>query len=242
MPTPTCSKCRRVIPGDDINVAKDVAYCRECNLSHRLSELTCGGDAGYIDVNRPPAGAWYKSDGGGTVIGATNRNLVNAVGMLFFALFWNGLLSVFIFFATVSTLHHLHMPVPAWLPEARMEGGGSMSAGMTVFLWLFLTPFILVGLCVAGACLTNLFGRTEVKIENTRGTIFTGIGAVGWKRAFEASQIRDVRIFEKRNSEGANSFAVLIETREGKQLKLGSMLTNERRQFMLGALRRTLLK
>jgi 5-methylcytosine-specific restriction endonuclease McrA len=32
MVTPTCRKCKQAIPGEDVNVANDVAYCRACNL------------------------------------------------------------------------------------------------------------------------------------------------------------------------------------------------------------------
>jgi hypothetical protein len=31
MVTPTCPKCKQAIPSEDVNVAKDVAYCRACN-------------------------------------------------------------------------------------------------------------------------------------------------------------------------------------------------------------------
>jgi len=242
MPMPTCSKCRRVIPSDDINVAQDVAYCRQCNISYRLSELAFGNDISTnVDLNRPPKGAWYRSDGGGTVIGATNRSLVAAFGLLFFALFWNGIVSVFVTFAISGTLHVLHVPLPDWFPAPKMNGG-DMGLGMVLFLWLFLTPFIAVGLFVLSMCLTSLFGCTEAKVENTRGTLFTGVGPVGWKRKFDASQVRDVRIYEGRSNNGNNTYSILIETREGKQLKVGSLLTNERRQFVLGALKRTLVR
>ncbi|MGA3008106.1 MAG: hypothetical protein ABSE59_09475 [Opitutaceae bacterium] len=42
--------------------------------------------------------------------------------------------------------------------------------------------------------------------------------------------------------EGRDNFSILVETREGKQIKFGSLVTNERRQFMVGALRKTLLR
>lgn len=242
MPTPTCTKCRRVIPSDDINVAKDVAYCRDCNVSYRLSDLTYDNDvSASVNLNDPPQGAWYRSDGGGTVIGATNRSVGAAFFMLFFALFWNGIVSVFVVLALTSTLHLLHVPLPVWFPAPKMNNG-NMGPGETVFLWLFLTPFITVGLFVTGACLSGLFGKTEARIENTRGTLFTGIGTLGWKRTFDPSQVRDVRINQSRNNQGRDTFVIVIETREGKQFKLGSLLSNERRQFVLGALRRTLVR
>lgn len=241
MPTPICAKCRRAIPSDDINVAKDVAYCRECNTSYRLSDLTFGGADVDVDLHRPPPGAWYQANGAGTVIGATNRSLGTAFGLLFFVLFWNGIVSVFVSFALASTLHLLHVPLPDWFPEPK-SNGSAMGVGMTIFLWLFLTPFICIGLFMAGMCLSSLFGRTEVKIENARGTIFTGVGALGWKRQFDASQVRSVQISQTRNNQGRDTFAIQIEMHDGKQMKLGSLLTNERRQFVLGALQRTLVK
>ena len=243
MPTPTCAKCRRTIPGDDINVAQDVAYCRDCNISYSLSELTSDDEfTAVVELRDPPEGAWFVSDGSSAVIGATNRNLVNGVGFLFFALFWNGLLSVFVVFAIAGTLHHLHVPLPGWFPMPKMEGGGEMDVGMTVFLWLFLTPFIGIGLIVAGAVLSSFFGRTEVRIANSQAIIFNGIGAVGWKRRFDCSQIKSVKQHRSHNSEGSDTLTILMETRAGKQIKFGSMLSSERRQFILAALRQTVLR
>ncbi|HTJ00171.1 MAG TPA: hypothetical protein VL527_14915 [Dongiaceae bacterium] len=223
-------------------MAQDVAYCRECNLSHRLSELTYDQEINAsLDLQHPPPGAWYITNGGGTVIGATNRNLGMAIGTLFFALFWNGIVSVFVVLAIAGTLHNLHIPLPGWFPAPKMDGE-NMSPGMAAFLWLFLTPFIVIGLTVAGTCLTCLFGRTEARLERPRAILFTGVGSLGWKRTFDVSEVKDVRLHEQRSNEGNNRVSILIETRTGKQLKLGSLLTSERRQFVLGALRKSLLK
>ncbi len=241
MPTPTCPKCRRVIPPDDINVAQDVAYCRPCNLSHSLSDLTHELETGAnLNLHHPPKGSWFVNNGSGTTIGSTNRNLTNGVGFLFFALFWNGIVSLFVVFAIAGTLHNLNVPLPDWFPTPKMNDG-IMGWGETLFLWLFLTPFIAIGLCVAGAVLSSFFGRTEVKINNSQGTVFTGIGAVGWKRRFDSTQVKSVKIHQNRNIKGSDQFYILIETREGKQIKFGSLLTNERRQFMLAVLRKTIL-
>ena len=242
MPTPTCQKCRRTIPSDEINVAQDVAYCRGCNLSYRLSELTFDdGIIAHMDLQRPPAGAWFDDTGMATVIGATNRSLGTAVGMLLFALFWNGIVSVFVAIALAGTLRQFHVTVPTWFPSPEMNGD-FMKPGMLAFLWLFLLPFILIGLAFIGTVLVCLFGRTEVRIANSKGIIFIGVGSVGWKRRFEASQIKAIKLHTSNNREGSNSVSVLLETREGKQMKFGSLLSNERRQFVLAALRKTILR
>ena len=243
MPTPTCPRCRRTIASDDINVAKDVAYCRDCNQSYPLSDLTHGSATRVnVDLQHPPKGAWYTSDASGTVIGATNGSLGGVAGLLFATLFWNGIVSIFVAGALASTLHHLHVPLPDWISQPKMKGGGDMSVGMTIFLWLFLIPFITIGLYLAGTFLSTLFGRTEVRITGSQGTAFTGIGPLGWKRRFEPSQVKSVRSYETRNSNGSTTETILLETREGKPIKLGSLLTDKRRQFLLGALQKTVLK
>ena len=117
-----------------------------------------------------------------------------------------------------------------------------MGVGITVFLWLFLTPFITIGLFLAGSLVSNLFGRTEVRIANSQGTVFTGIGALGWKRAFDTTQVKTVRLHESRNNNGTASIKLNIELRDGKSIKFGSMLPDGRRQFMLAALRKTLTR
>jgi hypothetical protein len=95
-----------------------------------------------------------------------------------------------------------------------------------------------------GAFLSALGGRTEVRINNTQGLIFTGIGALGYRRRFDASAVKDVRIEDRqwRDSDGdrQRKTCIVIETREGKQLKLGTMLTPERRKFVAGAVRKAL--
>lgn len=244
MVTPTCSRCGRAIPSEDVNVANDVAYCRGCNLSHQLSALTQGAELdSNIDLNHPPAGAWYRNDGAGLVIGATHRSMGAAIGALVFALFWNGIVSVFVLLALASTLRHLGLGLPEWFPVPDMKND-TMSVGMTIFMWLFLTPFIVIGLVMIGAFLSALGGRTEVRMNHAEGVVFTGVGALGFRRRFDASGVKDVRIEESqwsdRRGHRQRKTLILIETRDGKQVKLGSALTPERRKFVAGALRQTL--
>jgi hypothetical protein len=196
-----------------------------------------------IDLNQPPAGAWCTNDGTGPVIGATHRSLGVAFGALAMSVFWNGIVSVFVLVALAGTLRNLGLPLPHWFPAPNMNGS-PMSVGMTIFLWIFLTPFILIGLVMIGAFLSSLGGRTEVRIGNTEGVVFTGIGTLGYRRRFDASAVKDVRIDDKqwRDSDGyrRRKACIVIETREGKLVKFGSMLAEERRKFVAGAVRKVL--
>ena len=244
MLTLTCSRCGKVIPSEDVNVANDVAYCRACNLSYQLSALTQGTELDEgIDLANPPAGAWCSSDGAGLVIGATHRSIGSAIGLLAMSLFWNGIVSVFVLAALAGTLRNLGVRIPDWFPAPVMNGS-PMSVGITIFLWIFLTPFILIGLAMIGAFLSCVGGRTEIRISNAEGVVFTGIGSIGYRRRFDASAVKDVRLDDKqwRDSDGARQRKtyIILETREGRLVKFGSMLREERRKYVAGAVRKAL--
>lgn len=246
MISPTCSKCRRVIPSDDVNVANDVAYCRPCNLSYKLSELTHGSDlTADLNLSRPPAGTWYRHQGTGSVVGASHRSVGAALGTLAIALFWNGIISIFICVALAGTLKNLGVPAPSWFPKPVMNNS-SMGVGVTIFLWVFLTPFIAIGVACILAFLSALGGRTEVRVSGAEGVVFSGIGALGYRRRFDPRAIKDVRLDEKRwrDSDGDRNSktSIVIETREGRLIKFGSSLREDRKKFVAGAVRKTLLR
>jgi hypothetical protein len=241
--TPTCPRCKEVIPSEDVNVANDIAFCRKCNLSHRLSTLTLGTAVDEnVDVNRPPAGTWYLREGNAVVIGSTHRSIGQAFALLLFCLFWNGIVSVFVCLALASTLHHLGLPLPEWVPILK---GNVMPVGMTLFLWLFLTPFIAIGGGLAATFLSCLAGRTELRVDDGQGILFTGIGALGFRKRFSTSDIRDVRIEDKRwrdsDGDSRRKTQIVLET-TGKPINFGSMLTEERRRFLAGAVKRELVR
>jgi hypothetical protein len=246
MVTPTCPKCKNVIRSDDINVVTDVALCRVCNLSCALSEVAHGnGIDPNLDLSRPPKGAWQRSTGLGTVIGASHRSVGGAIGALAFSLFWNGIVSIFVALALSSTLALLGVGRPSWFPKPIMNGG-AIGWGTTIFLWVFLTPFIAIGLAMIAAFLSCLAGRTEATIGDWQGEIFTGVGPIGWRKKFKTDQVKSVRVEDKqwRDSDGdrRSSTQITIEMKEGKPLKFGSSLPKDRRQFLAGALRKALLK
>ncbi|HEX7861237.1 MAG TPA: hypothetical protein VF773_12970 [Verrucomicrobiae bacterium] len=247
MVTPTCPKCRAVLPSADINVTADVAFCRNCNLAHTLSGLAQGtGISTEVNLHQPPAGTWKQATALGTLIGASHRSVGGAFGVFLFAAFWNGIVSVFVVIALSSTLSLLGVSTPEWFPAPKMKGGGAMGVGMTVFLWLFLTPFIAIGLALIGAFLSCLGGKTEIRVRDYDGEIFSGIGALGFKKKFKREAVKDVRIEDRqwRDSDGdrRRNTHIVIDLLEGKPLKFGSSLPEERRQFLAASLRHALIK
>jgi hypothetical protein len=241
--TPTCSRCGKAIPCEDVNVAQDIAYCRACNVSYQLSSLTRGAEVAVsIDTSHPPAGAWYRSEGSETVIGATHRSLGTAFGALLAGLFWNGVISVFVMYALTGTLQHLGVSLPAWFPAPK-SAGRPASVGLILFLWVFLIPFMLIGLAIVGTFLSSLGGRTEVRVGDNEAVFFTGLGPVGRRRRFAVSEIRavkfDVRQWHDRSGDHRRA-CIVVDMHSGKPFRFGSMLSEERRRFVAASLRKTL--
>jgi hypothetical protein len=243
--TPTCPRCKSVIPSEDVNVANDIAFCRKCNLSHRLSDLSSGVTVDEnVDASRPPDGTWFQRNGAGTTIGSTHRSVGQAFGLLLVTLFWNGIVSVFVLMTLASTLKHLGLSIPYWFPAPNMNGK-AIPLGMTLFLWLFLTPFIAIGFAMLMAFFSCLAGRTELQIQGGQCVLFTGIGSLGRRKRFSISAVKDVRIEDKRwrdsDGDSRRNTQIVIDTNE-KAIKFGSMLTNERRQFFAGCARKELVR
>lgn len=242
----SCPKCGSEIQGEDVNVSKDAAYCRACNLALRFSELVSKSDlmAG-VDFNRPPSGVEFSTLGGKLTVRATLRSMGGAIGALAVALFWNGIVSVFVMLAVSSTLHLLGVSVPNWFPAPEMNDS-TMGLGMTLFMWLFLTPFILIGTMMIGALFLCLAGRTDIQIDSSEGTVFTGVGPFGYRRRFLTSQVSDVRIEDRqwRDSDGdrQRKTCIVIEMQNGRLVRIGSSLTEERRKYVGALLCRALVR
>lgn len=246
MMAPTCPKCLTVLPADDINVAKDLAYCRACNLAHALSDLVDDEIlANPPDLQHPPAGTWHEPGTVDTVIGASHRSWAAALGSLAVCLFWNGIVSVFVLVALSGTLYNLGVELPSWFPAPEMNDK-TMGWGAVLFLWLFLTPFIAIGIAMAVVFLSSLAGRTELRLRPDLGTIFVGIGPLGWTRRFDPAFVQAVKLHEKtwRDSDGdvRNQREIHLGLQNGKTFKFGSMLRDERRRFLVAALRQALSK
>lgn len=178
-----CCKCSTEIAPDDVNVGEGVAYCRKCGTLTQLADLVANAEDNLDSVDRgpPPRGCVVRDEGTQIIVRASAHSLVGAAGTLFATVFWNGIVSVFVLGAASGTIFHLFGSVPSWFPVPSINGGSGsgMSLGMVIFLWIFLIPFIAAGAMLAGATLTLLFGRVEVRLRGPVGMVFMGFGPVG---------------------------------------------------------------
>ena len=235
----TCDSCGGEIGGEDVNVKADTAYCRSCGTLSKPSRLLADAEAGVDDAlaDRPPPGcSTVEGFGGGRTLRCSARSLGGAIGAIALALFWNGITGVFVAFNTAATLHFLGLTVPGGFEE-ELNMGPWMAAG----LWLFLTPFILVGLTLISVALLKLFGHVSVRVGPGGGRVFTGVGPVGWPRRFDAGDVESVNVGVASWQENDRDVPAVVIERGGRgPLRFGTALTPERRAWLVAALRRAI--
>ena len=84
-----CPVCKQIIPGDSINVAKDVAMCPACHEAFALSELVAQGHETDSDLGEPPNGTWFRTEANGWELGGTTRHPI-AFFLVPFMCVWSG--------------------------------------------------------------------------------------------------------------------------------------------------------
>ncbi|MGO9201951.1 MAG: hypothetical protein ACLQM8_15595 [Limisphaerales bacterium] len=207
----TCPKCRTEIPLEDINVAKDIALCRQCSQTYSFAELSQDSGVADVDTSRPPKGAWYKSQGIESEVGARTRSWA-ALFLAPFALVWSG------------------------LSLGGIYGSQAAKGRFDLRMSLFGIPFVIGTLILVPITLMTVFGKVVVRSSGDQGCVFTGVGPFGWSRRFRWGEIGAVRSTTTRWQQNGR-FMPLIELEGPKPIRFGSQLSEARRQFMLAVLR-----
>ncbi len=222
-----CPTCSALIEDEDINVKTDVAFCRECDSGHVLSELIHEEAAAIddepeieIDIHNPPAGAWFEQVGSEIQVGATCRVPVLGVFLVPFTAVWAG-----------GSMMGLY--------------GTQITDGeFDLFRTLFGIPFLVGSVFLISMTLFVLFGKVNVTIRDREGEVFTGIGPIGWRRPFHTDDVKVVRKEQvaTSNSRGRRTIHYAIILDGAKRLKFASMMSSKRRAFVMGVLRTLLTK
>ncbi|HWE94019.1 MAG TPA: hypothetical protein VG269_08660 [Tepidisphaeraceae bacterium] len=242
MVTNTCPVCGQPIAANDINVQQGVGLCRSCGNLSPLNEIVNQQAVDPKALAKPPAGCSYEERlGGGLVVRASARSVGGALGTLAVCIFWNGITSVFLVFLIGGLYTHFIGPVPKWFPAPSSNSKpGSMNygdpLGTWLFLGLFLTPFVLIGLGMFLAFLMCVFGRVEVRVTETVGRVRTGFGPLNWTRRFNASTVKRVIAGRTTYSQNGQTKPLIRIEAGDRTVKFGSTLPDERRDWMCGVL------
>lgn len=239
MVTNICPACGQPLAIDDINIKEGVGLCRACGKLSSLSAIAEVPSADPTQLAKPPEGCSFAEPmGGGLIVQASLRSIGGALGMLGACLFWNGIVSIFVLIAIAGLYTHLIGPLPHWFPLPSGKSGKpfDMPLGMTLFLCIFLIPFVTIGLILICTFFTMVMGRIEVSVNAGIGRVRTGFGPFNWTRKFDASKV--TRVVDGMSSWSSNNQhkpVVQLET-DGNVVKFGSMLTQRRREWMIGLL------
>lgn len=209
-----CPSCSREVPLADINIGADTALCRACGNLFAPSALTGGSPAPRVDLMSPPPGVSVERFGRDIVISASTRSPM-ALFFVPFMLVWSGV-----------SLGGIYGPQ---LGKGVFDPIGS----------LFGLPFLLGTAVLGSYALMTLMGRVAVRISGGEGSVFTGIGPFGWQRGFRTADIArvDEKLSRFRHGE-QNLHGIALEGR--RRIVFGTLLNDERRHFVLNALRQIL--
>ncbi|WP_109486197.1 hypothetical protein [Occallatibacter savannae] len=224
----TCPTCRAKVATDDINVSTDVALCRSCGNTFHPSEVLMASSpilsslmsavippSGPVDLNSPPSGAWYRPEADGFTAGASTRNW-SALFLVPFTCVWAGG-SMFGIYGTQIAKGHFNLPMS-----------------------LFGLPFLIGSCFLVSSCLMMTVGRVTVSVHGDRLSIFTGVGPFGITRTGNLSEFKTVGEDFGFSSMNTNRTGRVIRLEGSRSMAFGSMLSNDRRHFLAGALKTAL--
>jgi hypothetical protein len=209
-----CPTCRQPLLAENINVQTDLAVCKACGNVARVSELA-DMDFDARAVANVPAGAWTHQYRGETVVGATTRSPV-AFFLVPFMCVWSG-----------GSLGGIY--------------GAQLTNGkFDPVISLFGLPFLIGSVFFWSIALMAICGKVEIKVHEGAGTIFTGVGRIGWKRAFNLDDIESIEEGAARTGTSGkyplfNGGTIVLR---GKTLlSFGNNLNEARRYFIFQTLR-----
>jgi hypothetical protein len=210
-----CPKCLAEVPQTHINVATDVAQCTQCHNVFKISENISAQIDPHFDKNNPPNGAWIEQGYETMTLGATTRSWM-ALFIVPFMLVWSG-----------GSLGGIY-------------GTQIMEGNFNPFTSLFGIPFLIGTIFLGSYALMTVFGKVEITLNTEGGKIFTGIGVIGWTKRFIWSDISTIREEVSYSSKGNATKSILLEGKT--RLDFGSMLSEERRYYILKSLQQILAK
>lgn len=150
-----CRGCTLPIPADDVDIKSGLAKCRSCNAVFPFGDQVDR----KAKPERPPVPMPRNIvvTKGPHALSILRKWKWSAIGGFFlvFALFWNSIVSVFVFLAASG---------------AEFKGDDGTPASPT-FLWVFLTPFIMVGLGTGYGALGLLLNRTYIHVDKKSLTV-----------------------------------------------------------------------
>lgn len=114
------------------------------------------------------------------------------------------------------------------------------SGHLDPFSSLFGLPFLIGSIFLIAWCAMTVAGKVELSQREDRLSVFLGVGSLGWSRNFPWSDFTSVREDSRRSRYNWNGQGQIIVMEGKRRVAFGSMLSEEKRYFVLSALRKML--
>ncbi len=130
----------------------------------------------------------------------------------------------------------------AWsgLALSGIYGTQIRSGRLDPFSSLFGLPSLVGTVFLIGWCAMAIAGKVEVSQRGEGLSVFTGVGWLGWTRRYSRSDFTSAREDGRPNGFNWNRQGVTIVLEGKRRAAFGTMLSEERRYFLLSALRQML--
>lgn len=203
-----CPLCGSGIGMTDVNVAADIALCRACGKTSPFSVIAGGATISLDILSNPPRSVKTQQDfrDGTTII---YRKLS---GILFFLIpftaFWSGLSMWGIYGAQFK------------------KGEFDLSQS------LFGLPFLIGTIVLLSVIMFLLCGKWKITMRKGFGTVFVGVGSLGWTRYFNYD--RDTLVSMRMTNTRVNNVpqqGILIKNGDN-ELVFGTLIKEDAKQYI----------
>ncbi len=214
-----CPYCNSEIDAVDVNVATDIALCRQCGKTTSFSQLSRLGNLD-LDLNDPPKYVKLGTDYLEPVTKIVYKKIPLIVLFIVpFTAVWAG----------VST--------------SGIYGSQILNGKFDPVASLFGIPFLIGSIVLVSVCLFMLFGKVVIKLDHGEGSVFMGAGRLGWTRRFTYSRgsmatlkMTNVRV------NNVSQEGICINTDGQGNFVFGTMLEQQSKEYIAAYLTREFRK
>lgn len=241
-----CPDCDAEVATSQINITEGVALCGNCGTLSRLSDLNFSGATVEETLSIPPKQISILTGYERMEIRISLFSIPKFLGSLLATLFWNGIVSIFLSIAAAAVYYQINGPIPDWFPTPGLKegkpimNGEVMGTGMTIFLCIFLTPFVIIGTGMIINTLLRLCGSTHVMIDPAQSYVSTGIPFLRLKRSFDPYHVRSINTaISKMSQEGQTNYLIALEST--KTIHFGRLLSASQQDWLVTLLKQVFL-
>jgi hypothetical protein len=197
---------------EDVNIATDIALCRACGRTTSFSAISGTGEISLECLNNPPRSIRVEDGFNGDKTIVYHRMSPALLFLIPFTALWSG-----------GSIYGIYW---SQIRDGKFDPGQS----------LFGLPFAFGTLVLLAIIAYLMFGKWVVRLDRGEGSVFVGLGPLGWTRHF--SYNRDTIVSFRMTSVKINDVpqkGILVRT-DDKDFVFGALLKDDAKHFIAAAI------